>query len=255
MADDVRQLTPADLDRLEAAARANNGEMWEIGPAPYFEVTDPTGRPIQHAWFAQHAAHIATADPQTVLALVERVREVNRLLESLTWAVGFIRCNFPHTVAPYPDYRNACDLLAKAGGGIVTGEFQRAMARAELAEGERDRLAAAIRAHRDQRGDDRCWLDDESLYAALPEGHTPPARDAKVEIDNCIRYISTRRRPGTVYVSPQRRIEELEAERDRLAAENAGLRQALRDLTATAEESIELQLTLDRLRAARGTPT
>jgi hypothetical protein len=31
------------------------------------------------------------------------------------------------------------------------------------------RLRNAIRLHRDQRGDDRCWLDDVLLYKALPE--------------------------------------------------------------------------------------
>lgn len=28
-------------------------------------------------------------------------------------------------------------------------------------------LESAIRKHRDQRGDDRCWLDDEELYKTL----------------------------------------------------------------------------------------
>jgi hypothetical protein len=31
------------------------------------------------------------------------------------------------------------------------------------------KLRDAIRLHRDQRGDDRCWLDDVLLYKALPE--------------------------------------------------------------------------------------
>jgi hypothetical protein len=71
-------------------------------------------------------------------------------------------------------------------------------------------LCAAVREHRDQRGDDRCWRDDRKLYAALPEGYTPPAADTGVELDNCRRYIASRQDPA--YVSPQRRIEELEAE-------------------------------------------
>jgi hypothetical protein len=33
-------------------------------------------------------------------------------------------------------------------------------------------LCAAVREHRDQRGDDRCWRDDRKLYASLPEGYT-----------------------------------------------------------------------------------
>lgn len=31
------------------------------------------------------------------------------------------------------------------------------------------KLRSAIRYHRDQKGDDRCWLDDIKLYEALPE--------------------------------------------------------------------------------------
>ena len=31
-------------------------------------------------------------------------------------------------------------------------------------------LEDAIRKHRDQRGDDRCWLDDKELYGVLKDG-------------------------------------------------------------------------------------
>lgn len=76
---------------------------------------------------------------------------------------------------------------------------------------EVERLRAAIRKHRDERGDDRCWLDDEELYRVLPEGYTPPARDCAVMLENCQRYIALRRNPATEYVSPQREIERLQA--------------------------------------------
>ena len=66
--------------------------------------------------------------------------------------------------------------------------------------------------HRDEKGDDRCWMDDEVLYQALPEGYEPVVRDSSVEIANCQRFIACRQNPKTEYVSPQRRIEELEAE-------------------------------------------
>lgn len=85
-----------------------------------------------------------------------------------------------------------------------------------VARADRDRLLVAIRNHRDQRGDDRCWLDDEALYAALPEGYTPPAREVAVELALCEKFIQCRRHPVTEYVSPQRMIEELEAEVKRL---------------------------------------
>lgn len=80
----------------------------------------------------------------------------------------------------------------------------------EAQGGRLEFLEAAIRRHRDQRGDDRCWLDDEELYRALPEGFTPPQRDTAVELDLCKKFIQCRHNPATEYVSPQRRIEALE---------------------------------------------
>jgi hypothetical protein len=77
----------------------------------------------------------------------------------------------------------------------------------------------AIRKHRDQRGDDRCWMDDEELYKTLPEGYTPPQRDTCVRLELCKKYIECRQNPKTEYISPQRRIEELEKEVETLRTE------------------------------------
>lgn len=73
-----------------------------------------------------------------------------------------------------------------------------------------NRYEAKIRELRDTRGDDRCWRDLEELYATLPEGYTSPARDTTVELELCKEFIACSRDPKTTYVSPQRRIEELE---------------------------------------------
>lgn len=85
----------------------------------------------------------------------------------------------------------------------------------------------AIRAHRDQRGDDRCFEDDETLYSVLPEGYTPPAREVAVELSFCEKFIRSRRHPRTEYVSPQREIERLEEENGKLTAENKLLREEI----------------------------
>jgi hypothetical protein len=92
-------------------------------------------------------------------------------------------------------------------------------------------LEAAVRKHRDCRGDDRCHADDGELYAALPEGDTRPARETAVTLENCARYIECRQ-AGREYVSPQRRIEELEAE---VAALKAQLAAAYDRVAAQAE--------------------
>lgn len=77
-------------------------------------------------------------------------------------------------------------------------------------------LEAAIRKHRDFRGDNRCWIDDEELYKVLPEGYTPPDREVAVEFEFCQRFILCRRNPATEYISPQVEIERLGAEVARL---------------------------------------
>lgn len=76
-----------------------------------------------------------------------------------------------------------------------------------------EQLETAIRAHRDARGDDRCWRDDEALYELLPEGYTAPPRDSAVELENCRRFIASRQHPHTEYISPEREIEQLKAQR------------------------------------------
>lgn len=56
-------------------------------------------------------------------------------------------------------------------------------------------LLAAIKEHRDQRGDDRCWLDDKKLYAITGEvtdegdAALPPR---EVFLANCARYFECR---------------------------------------------------------------
>lgn len=99
-------------------------------------------------------------------------------------------------------------------------------------QAEVDRLQAAIRRHRDYRGDHRCHLDDGELYAVLPEGDTRPARETAVTIENCARYIECRQQ-GREYVSPQVRIEELESEVQALVREVVALRQQVAGQQAT----------------------
>jgi hypothetical protein len=84
------------------------------------------------------------------------------------------------------------------------------------------KMEAAIRKHRDQKGDDRCFLDDYDLYSVLPEGfkkeklalHCPEEM-----LENCKKFIASRQPGGVPYVSPQRRIEELEKENGKLSKE------------------------------------
>lgn len=61
------------------------------------------------------------------------------------------------------------------------------------------RLRTSIRAHRDEKGHDRCWLDDVELYGILPEGTfgvdlALPPKDEFIK--NCERYHAHRQDPS-----------------------------------------------------------
>lgn len=73
-----------------------------------------------------------------------------------------------------------------------------------------NKIYDVIRKIRDQKGDDRCWKDYEDLFKLLPEGYEAPVRDIAIELENCKWFLECARNPKTTYVSPQRRIEELE---------------------------------------------
>lgn len=61
-------------------------------------------------------------------------------------------------------------------------------------EEERDRLRDAIKAHRAQRADDRCWMDDVELYRSLGDGDVGDNRigDRFAMLSNCLRFINQR---------------------------------------------------------------
>lgn len=79
-----------------------------------------------------------------------------------------------------------------SGSGVVA-----LTAMAVLSSREVQRLRSGIRAHRDARGNDRCWLDDEVLYRLLPE--TDKALtvlpDRETFLGNCARYHANRQHP------------------------------------------------------------
>lgn len=60
-------------------------------------------------------------------------------------------------------------------------------------------LEAAIRNHRDQRGDNRCWLDDRELYAVIDDTQADTALPEKPEfLQSCERFWQQRQAPGEV---------------------------------------------------------
>lgn len=58
-------------------------------------------------------------------------------------------------------------------------------------------LEEAIRKHRDQKGDDRCWLDDQELYSVLGETIPDTAGilpSKEVFLGNCEKYFQCRKK-------------------------------------------------------------
>ncbi len=85
---------------------------------------------------------------------------------------------------------------------------------------EIEKYQTAIRKHRDQKGDNRCWMDDEELYSVLPEGYIRPERDSCVELELCKKFIATRHNPNISYVSPEIEIEKLKSDLEKMTNYN-----------------------------------
>jgi hypothetical protein len=97
---------------------------------------------------------------------------------------------------------------------------------AALADAER--LRSGIRQHRDQKFDDRCWLDDRCLYDLLPEGGQyvsglPPKAEF---LRSCERYWAQRQCPTDVrgiWAGHPMTIAQLEGEVERIRPDAARL--------------------------------
>ena len=80
--------------------------------------------------------------------------------------------------------------------------FKRAISGAFTSTGsliaEIKKLRDAIAEHRDQRADDRCFLDDQKLYAVLEDGDLGDNHvgDQCAMLENCRRYIAQRTQNG-----------------------------------------------------------
>lgn len=81
----------------------------------------------------------------------------------------------------------------------------------QLLREEIRKLREAIETHRNQRADDRCWLDDLELYAALGDEVVPDNRvgDKYEMLGNCARFIDRRCEDGgwPNYIDIEREIQ------------------------------------------------
>lgn len=84
---------------------------------------------------------------------------------------------------------------------LSESEFNSLLADSERAE----RLEKAIKDHRSQKLDDRCWLDDQKLYESLGDGipgdNSAPSMEKM--LSNCKRYLERRCNPQEQWKSYQ----------------------------------------------------
>lgn len=129
-------------------------------------------------------------------------------------------------------------------------------------EAEVERLKAAIREHRDQRGDNRCWLDDLNLYTALGEGTSDPWI---TELPTCSEFLQSCRRYWQQRQAPECRMAEdalgemtiaqLEAECKRLTLLNEDKHRHIQAYCKAADEDRavigRLTMEIDRIASER----
>lgn len=102
---------------------------------------------------------------------------------------------------------DACiDGLNCCNGSQTTVREQQLIARLDRIQMEKNKLESAIANHRDQRGDDRCYLDDAELYAVIGEEQAVTALPPKeVFLANCARFHASRQKPGETYETEEDR--------------------------------------------------
>lgn len=121
-----------------------------------------------------------------------------------------------------------------------------------------DKLEAAIRQHRDQKADDRCWEDDQRLYEVLGEPFkvVNNVGDKVAMIKNCIRFIETRCVGGLwpTYVELEAQVNSLN-KRAQLAEEKLETAQKAWDLSFKFQERTIARLNKQLLQEQMGHDT
>lgn len=100
---------------------------------------------------------------------------------------------------------------------------------------EIERLKNAIRNHRDQKGDDRCWMDDQELYAVLGDGNLGDNTigDPKKMLRNCEKFIAVRCQPGSSWIPYAELLEQnnlLIKQNEELKSQNALMKKQIAEI-------------------------
>lgn len=138
---------------------------------------------LARAWAAKHEGLMAAQDTA-----------IQVLTAELAAARSGLVC-FSCRVIWTPELdKAACDCAHREHWGHewVTGRVMELTERLFEANAERDKLAEAIRIHRSQKADDRCWMDNDKLYEALGDGIKGDHRvgDKGAMLHNCERFVT-----------------------------------------------------------------
>lgn len=137
-------------------------------------------------------------------------------LEMKHWGLALVVKSLTDTMLPAENFMSCeigpYDVVVKRKQGKSTTEVLNER------QSRIDTLEAAIRTHRDQKADDRCWMDDKVLYETLgpvPEGCNVICDPTKM-LENCKRYIAVRCQggPWKSYQELEEQIVALTTERD-----------------------------------------
>lgn len=75
---------------------------------------------------------------------------------------------------------------------------------------EHNDLVLSVKKHHDQKGDDRCWLDDVELYTAAGLDDANSALPQLPEfIGNCVRFHQSRQNPDSRYVTVEEQLDKV----------------------------------------------
>lgn len=211
----------------EALAWAESGPLRELREENERLKIDLAGERLslenmQNAYGDELEANERLKKSNDMLLLSNDIFEKNSADATAVWEENLaLMAKLAKVEAERDEYIRQCR-EALAAANAEREKAQKWFAAKVNSEAERDRLKAAIAEHHNQRADDRCWQDDDLLYAkAGLKPHDNHVGDKAAMMVNCARFIERRCEGGKwpTYVA-------LEAELERLT-EQAGESEAV----------------------------
>lgn len=211
---------------FEKDVRAENDELNRLFNKQHTRVQAATQR-----WREATGEHLTQPDLGTLVQWLldgrDEVERENAELKADNQQLGAAVARIRARKCPTHDSPCSCcqahwsALDEEVGDAVVTRAVNRTGERTPSALYEENlKLKAAVRHHASQLDDDRCWLDDQELYAAAGIDCKDAALPSKEEfLANCARYHASRQNPEHKYTTVDEKIRAaVFADRKRIAA-------------------------------------